>query len=107
MLPDAPDVERVARGPDGIFAGLRPGSVLLDMSTIDPGTTRALAREARAQGSDMVDSPVGKTADHAVSGTLTLMVGGDAADASRACGRSSTAWAPTSSTAAGSAPATR
>jgi 3-hydroxyisobutyrate dehydrogenase-like beta-hydroxyacid dehydrogenase len=83
MLPDAPDVERVARGPDGILAGLRPGSVLLEMSTIDPGTSRALAREARAQGSDLVDSPVGKTADHAVSGTLTLMVGGEAATVAR------------------------
>jgi 3-hydroxyisobutyrate dehydrogenase-like beta-hydroxyacid dehydrogenase len=83
MLPDAPDVERVARGPDGILAGLRPGSVLLEMSTIDPGTSRALAREVRASGSDLVDSPVGKTAEHAVSGTLTLMVGGDPATIAR------------------------
>jgi len=83
MLPDAPDVERVAHGPDGILAGLRPGSVLLEMSTIDPGTSRALAREVRSRGSDLVDSPVGKTAEHAVSGTLTLMVGGDPATIAR------------------------
>ena len=61
-----------------ILAGLKPGSIFLEMSTIDPDTSRKLAREVRAQGSDMVDSPVGKTAEHAVSGTLTLMVGGDA-----------------------------
>ncbi len=78
MLPDAPDVEQAARGADGILAGLKPGSIFLEMSTIDPDTSRKLAREVRAQGSDMVDSPVGKTAEHAVSGTLTLMVGGDA-----------------------------
>src|SRR6266545_6515379 len=40
MLPDAPDVERVALGADGIVAGIGPGSVYIDMSTIDPGTTR-------------------------------------------------------------------
>ena len=78
MLPDAPDVEQAARGPDGILAGLKPGSIFLEMSTIDPDTSRRLGRDVRAQGSDMVDSPVGKTAEHAVSGTLTLMVGGDA-----------------------------
>jgi 3-hydroxyisobutyrate dehydrogenase-like beta-hydroxyacid dehydrogenase len=83
MLPDASDVVGVAHGPDGILAGLRPGAVMLEMSTIDPGTSRALAREARARGADLVDSPVGKTADHAVSGTLTLMVGGDPATIAR------------------------
>jgi 3-hydroxyisobutyrate dehydrogenase-like beta-hydroxyacid dehydrogenase len=83
MLPDAPDVVGVAHGPDGILAGLRPGAVMLEMSTIDPGTSRALGREARARGADLVDAPVGKTADHAVSGTLTLMVGGDPATIAR------------------------
>jgi 4-hydroxybutyrate dehydrogenase/sulfolactaldehyde 3-reductase len=83
MLPDSPDVERAALGPDGILAGLRPGSVYIDMSTIDPGTSRRVGREVRAKGSDMVDSPVGKTAEHAVTGTLTLMVGGDAKTVAR------------------------
>jgi 4-hydroxybutyrate dehydrogenase / sulfolactaldehyde 3-reductase len=76
MLPDAPDVERVALGPDGIVAGIQPGSVYIDMSTIDPDTTRKVGREIAAKGASMIDSPVGKTADHAVAGTLTLMVGG-------------------------------
>jgi 4-hydroxybutyrate dehydrogenase / sulfolactaldehyde 3-reductase len=83
MLPDAPDVERVASGPDGILAGLRTGSVYIDMSTIDPETSRRVGAAVRKQGSDMVDSPVGKTAEHAVSGTLTLMVGGSAATVAR------------------------
>ena len=76
MLPDAPDVERVALGPDGVAAGIRPGSVYIDMSTIDPATTRRVGAALAAKGASMVDSPVGKTADAAVAGTLTLMVGG-------------------------------
>ena len=78
MLPDAPDVERVASGPDGVIAGLKPGSVYIDMSTIDPDTTRRIGALVKAKGAEMVDSPVGKTADAAVAGTLTLMVGGAA-----------------------------
>lgn len=78
MLPDAPDVERVASGPDGVITGLKPGSVYIDMSTIDPDTTRRIGALVKAKGAEMLDSPVGKTADAAISGTLTLMVGGDA-----------------------------
>ncbi|MBL8700865.1 MAG: NAD(P)-dependent oxidoreductase [Alphaproteobacteria bacterium] len=83
MLPDAPDVDRVALGADGILAGLKPGSVYIDMSTIDPETSRRIGAAVRRQGSDMIDSPVGKTAEHAVSGTLTLMVGGETATIAR------------------------
>ena len=83
MLPDAPDVERVALGPEGIVEGLRKGAIYVDMSTIDPGTTRKVGAAIRAKGGAMIDSPVGKTADAAVAGTLTLMVGGDAADIAR------------------------
>jgi len=78
MLPDAPDVERVALGGNGIVHGLRPGSVYIDMSTIDPATTRKVGEAIAAKGASMIDSPVGKTADAAVAGTLTLMVGGPA-----------------------------
>ncbi len=84
MLPDAPDVERAALGPDGVVAGLKSGALYVDMSTIDPATTRKVAAAVQAKGAAMVDSPVGKTADAAVAGTLTLMVGGDAADIARA-----------------------
>jgi 3-hydroxyisobutyrate dehydrogenase-like beta-hydroxyacid dehydrogenase len=79
MLPDAPDVERVALGKDGIVEGIRSGSVYVDMSTIDPATTCKVGEAMAAKGVAMVDSPVGKTADHAVAGTLTLMVGGSKA----------------------------
>jgi 3-hydroxyisobutyrate dehydrogenase-like beta-hydroxyacid dehydrogenase len=78
MLPDAPDVERVALGRDGIVEGIRAGGVYIDMSTIDPATTRKVGAGIAAKGASMIDSPVGKTADHAVAGTLTLMVGGPA-----------------------------
>jgi 3-hydroxyisobutyrate dehydrogenase-like beta-hydroxyacid dehydrogenase len=83
MLPDAPDVECVALGPDGIVAGLRAGAVYIDMSTIDPTTTRTVGAAVAAKGAAMIDSPVGKTADAAVAGTLTLMVGGDASVVAR------------------------
>ncbi len=84
MLPDAPDVERVALGPDGIVAGIRAGSLYIDMSTIDPATTRKVGAALAALDVAMIDSPVGKTADAAVAGTLTLMVGGSAAAVERA-----------------------
>jgi 3-hydroxyisobutyrate dehydrogenase-like beta-hydroxyacid dehydrogenase len=83
MVPDAPDVERVALGPDGIIAGIRPGTVYIDMSTIDPQTTQRVGAAIAAKGAHMIDSPVGKTAEHAVAGTLTLMVGGPAAIVAR------------------------
>lgn len=83
MLPDAPDVERVALSKDGVLEGLKAGSVYIDMSTIDPATTRKVGAAVRAKGAAMIDSPVGKTAEHAVAGTLTLMVGGDAAAIAR------------------------
>ena len=78
MLPDAPDVERVALGPNGIVEGIKPGAIYIDMSTIDPDTTRKVGAVIARKGAAMIDSPVGKTADAAVSGNLTLMVGGPA-----------------------------
>jgi 4-hydroxybutyrate dehydrogenase/sulfolactaldehyde 3-reductase len=76
MLPDAPDVERVALGPDGIVAGIRRDAVYIDMSTIDPGTAQRVGARIQAAGAHMIDCPVGKNAEHAVTGTLTLMCGG-------------------------------
>ena len=83
MLPDAPDVDRAALGPDGIVAGIRKGSTMIDMSTSAPETTRKIGAALAAKGCHMVDSPVGKTAEHAVTGTLTLMVGGAPDDIAR------------------------
>jgi len=76
MLPDGPDVERAALGPEGIIEGIRAGAIYVDMSTIDPAVTRKVGAEMAAKGVAMVDSPVGKTAEFAVQGKLTLMVGG-------------------------------
>jgi 4-hydroxybutyrate dehydrogenase/sulfolactaldehyde 3-reductase len=83
MLPDAPDVERVALGADGIAGALPPGATMVDMSTSSPATTRRIGAALAARGCHMVDCPVGKTAEHAASGTLTLMAGGDAAAIAR------------------------
>ena len=79
MVPDAPDVEKIALGSDGILAGIARGSVYIDMSTIDPATTQRVGKEFAEMGVEMIDSPVGKTVDHAIAGTSTLMIGGDAA----------------------------
>lgn len=79
MLPDAPDVEQAATASDGILAGIKAGSIYVDMSTIDPTTTRRLGVLFAAKGIAMIDSPVGKTVDHAIAGTSTLMLGGDEA----------------------------
>jgi 4-hydroxybutyrate dehydrogenase/sulfolactaldehyde 3-reductase len=80
MVPDAPDVEAVALGPDGILAGARPGLIYIDMSTIDPLTTRRVGAALAARGVRMVDCPVGRTTAHAEAGRLLLMLGGDPAD---------------------------
>ena len=84
MLPEPQHVEQVALGSDGIAAGMRPGGMLIDMSTIDPVTSQRVGRALKERGIAMVDSPVGKTSEHAVSGTLTLMVGGEPTDIERA-----------------------
>src|SRR3954447_21467546 len=77
MLPEPQHVEQVVLGPEGVAAGLQPNGVVIDMSTIDPQTSQKVGAELRRRGFHMVDSPVGKTSEHAETGTLTLMVGGE------------------------------
>ena len=84
MLPEPQHVEQVALGADGIAAGMQRGGLVIDMSTIDPVTSQRVGKALKALGIAMVDSPVGKTSEHAASGTLTLMVGGEPADIERA-----------------------
>ncbi|MBE3068641.1 MAG: NAD-binding protein [Planctomycetes bacterium] len=84
MLPDGPDVEAVLRGPDGVFAGARPGTLVVDMSTISPVTARQLAGEARERGLEMLDAPVSGGTAGARDGTLSIMVGGSEAALARA-----------------------
>ena len=79
MLPDSPDVEAVVAGPEGVLAGARPGTVLIDMSTISPVVAQQLAEQAKAKGLTMLDAPVSGGDKGAIAGTLSIMVGGDAA----------------------------
>jgi 2-hydroxy-3-oxopropionate reductase len=79
MLPDSPDVEQVLEGPDGIFQGLQPGTILIDSSSISPAVARRLAAAAAARGATMLDAPVSGGEIGAIGGTLSIMVGGDAA----------------------------
>ncbi|CAG7616822.1 NAD(P)-dependent oxidoreductase [Paenibacillus allorhizosphaerae] len=77
MLPNSPDVEAAVLGPSGVLSGLRPGSVLIDMSTIDPATTRKIADAVHTKGCRMLDAPVGRSTANAEDGTLLIMAGGD------------------------------
>jgi len=76
MLPDTPDVEHVMLGDDGVIAGAAAGSLVIDMSTIDPGPTRAIAAQLAARDVDMLDAPVSGGERGAIDGTLSIMVGG-------------------------------
>ncbi len=77
MVADTPDVEQVLSGPDGVLDTLRPGSVVIDMSSISPVATRGFAAAVAAKGSAMLDAPVSGGEIGAINGTLSIMVGGD------------------------------
>lgn len=79
MVPDSPDVELVLDGPNGVFTALRPDTIIIDMSSIAPGVARRLAVRARSLGATMLDAPVSGGDIGAINGTLSIMVGGDAA----------------------------
>jgi 2-hydroxy-3-oxopropionate reductase len=84
MLPDSPDVELVYTGENGVFAGAKPGMLLIDMSSISPVVARKLAGEAEKRGLDMIDAPVSGGEAGAISATLSIMIGGKAAAVERA-----------------------
>jgi len=84
MLPDSPDVELVYRGEQGIFAGAKSGSLLIDMSSISPVVARKLAAEAEKRGCDMLDAPVSGGEAGAIGATLSIMIGGKASAVARA-----------------------
>lgn len=75
----SPQVEALVRGPDGLLAGAKPGTVIVDCSTSNPVSTLALAAEAQARGVAFVDAPLSRTPKEAEAGTLDTMVGADAA----------------------------
>jgi 2-hydroxy-3-oxopropionate reductase len=79
MVPDTPDVEKVIFGADGLFDRLRPGSTVVDMSTISPVATKDFAERLSAKKVRMLDAPVSGGQIGAEQATLSIMVGGEAA----------------------------
>ncbi|KAF1023312.1 MAG: 2-hydroxy-3-oxopropionate reductase [Paracidovorax wautersii] len=75
----SPQVRSVMQGPQGLLAGLRPGTVVIDCSTSIPADTRVIAAEVHAAGGRFIDAPMTRTVQHAREGRLNLLVGGDAA----------------------------
>lgn len=76
MVSDTPDVEQVILGENGVIHGARPGSVVVDMSTISSSATREMARKLADQGIEMLDAPVSGGEVGATNATLSIMVGG-------------------------------
>jgi 3-hydroxyisobutyrate dehydrogenase len=81
---DTPDVEGVLFGPAGIAAGARSGTLVVDCSTISPAATRDFASRLRETDVALVDAPVSGGSEGAQKATLTIFVGGEAADVERA-----------------------
>lgn len=77
---DTPDVEAVVLGKGGVIEGARPGSLVVDMSTISPAATRRISSELSDAGLRMVDAPVSGGSEGAEKGILTIMVGGESDD---------------------------
>ncbi len=76
MVADTPDVLDVILGPEGVVHAVRPGSVVVDMSTISPAATREVAGRLAERGAEMLDAPVSGGEKGAIDGTLSIMVGG-------------------------------
>ena len=76
MLPDSPDVEAVALGPDGILAHAKPGVLYIDNSSIAPAAARKVIDAAAQAGVHALDAPVSGGEQAAIEGTLSIMVGG-------------------------------
>jgi len=76
MLPNSPDVEQVLLGPRGVIEGAKPGTIVVDMSSIDPTVSRAVSERLAAKGIIMLDAPVSGGEPKAIEGTLSIMVGG-------------------------------
>jgi 3-hydroxyisobutyrate dehydrogenase-like beta-hydroxyacid dehydrogenase len=76
MVTNAAAIHSITDGSDGILAGLGPGKLLIDMSTVSPSVSRALAAKVREKGADMIDSPVSGSVITLQEGKLSVMVGG-------------------------------
>ncbi len=78
IVSDTPDVESVIFGEQGVSKNARPGTVIVDMSTISPTATKVFAERLAKHGVDMLDAPVSGGETGAINGTLSIMVGGKA-----------------------------
>ena len=76
MLPNSPHVKQAVLGKDGVLEGAKPGSILVDMSSIAPLASREVAAELAEKGIEMLDAPVSGGEPKAIDGTLAIMVGG-------------------------------
>ncbi len=81
---DTPDVEAVVLGEEGVIHGAAAGAVVVDMSTISPSATRKMSAELGKKGVRMLDAPVSGGSEGAQKGTLSIMIGGEAADVEKA-----------------------
>ncbi len=79
MVANTAALQAVTGGADGILAGLRPGAIFIDMSTVSPAASRALAAQAAATGAHMLDAPVSGSVITLEQGKLSIMVGGERA----------------------------
>jgi 2-hydroxy-3-oxopropionate reductase len=80
MVPDSPDVQEVLAGPGGVFENAKPGTLVIDFSSIRPDVTSELAKQAREHGLRILDAPVSGGEAGAKNAALSIMVGGDRAD---------------------------
>ena len=78
IVSDTPDVESVILGENGVIEGIKPDSVVIDMSTISPQATQKIVARLKERGAHMLDAPVSGGEQGAISGALSIMVGGDA-----------------------------
>ena len=76
MLTNSAALEEVVAGPGGVLAGIAPGKIFIDMSTVSPAISRELADRVRAKGGEMVDAPVSGSVITLEQGKLSVMVGG-------------------------------
>lgn len=76
MVPNSPHVRNVALGENGIVTTARPGTVMIDMSSIDPVESQAIGSELAKSGIELMDAPVSGGEPKAIDGTLSVMVGG-------------------------------
>ena len=77
MLPDSPEVKEVILGENGVLSGARPGTIIVDMSSIAPAVTVEISKKVMERGVEMLDAPVSGGEPKAIEGTLSIMAGGN------------------------------